>query len=173
MTPQTNQGGDTRAAVPESSPDFGLKFDAGSAPGVRTETILFVEDEAFVRQVTAEVLRSAGYVVLTAKSTADALRQYDQHVASIGLLLTDVILPGENGRLLARQLSSRNMDLKVLLVTGYGDQMDSAETNCPTTKCLSKPFSAGTLLRAVREVLNSTNFDSCAVVPVTRAGDIG
>lgn len=81
------------------------------------ETILFVEDEAFVRDVTCKVLRSAGYRVLTAKNAAEAVRVYDARRGEVELLLTDVILPGETGRVLAGRLRRKDPELKVLLVT--------------------------------------------------------
>ena len=59
------------------------------------EIILFVEDEGFVREVTSQVLRSAGYRVLTATNAAEALHLYDQRSNEVGLLLTDVVLPGD------------------------------------------------------------------------------
>lgn len=61
------------------------------------ETILFVEDEAFVRGVTGEVLRSAGYRVLVAKDAATAARTYDAERGDVDLLLTDVVLPARAG----------------------------------------------------------------------------
>src|SRR5579863_6375946 len=72
------------------------------------ETILFVEDEAFVREVTCEVLRSAGYRVLTAKNAGEAQKIYDEEGAAIDLLLTDIVMPGETGRALAARLQARN-----------------------------------------------------------------
>jgi len=114
-------------------------------------TILLVEDEAFVRDVTCEVLRAAGYRVLAARNAVEALGQYDQWRSEVDLLLTDVILPGESGRLLARKLRRDNPELKVLLVTGYMEQMGSREAE--HEECLAKPFSSGVLLGRVRQTL--------------------
>jgi response regulator RpfG family c-di-GMP phosphodiesterase len=74
----------------EEASEWGRAADAETLAGA--ETILFVEDEAFVREVTCEVLRSAGYRVLTAKNAAEAVRVYDQSSGEVGLLLTDVVL---------------------------------------------------------------------------------
>jgi CheY-like chemotaxis protein len=115
------------------------------------ETILFVEDEAFVREVTSEVLQSAGYQVLTATDTAAAARMYDLRNGDVDLLLTDVVLPGESGRVFAGRLKRKNPSLKVLLITGYAEQMGLQEDE--TGACLPKPFSIGVLLRKVRQVL--------------------
>ena len=120
------------------------------------ETILFVEDEAFVRDVTCDVLRSAGYRVLTAKNAVEAVREYAQRRGEVDLLLTDVILPGESGCALAGKLRWGNPGLKVLLVTGYVEQMGVRETECE--ECLAKPFSSGVLLRKVRQVIDCAGF---------------
>lgn len=111
-------------------------------------TILLVEDEAFVREVAGEVLRSAGYRVLAAKDAAEAWHIFEEADPEVDLLLTDVILPGESGRRLAERLRGRNPLLPVLLATGYGEQM-GRETGEP---CLAKPFSSEDLLGRVREL---------------------
>ena len=116
------------------------------------EIILFVEDETFVRDVTSEVLRSAGYAVLIARNAAEALSLYKEHRGRVDLLLTDVILPGENGRTLAHKLRLQNPALNVLFVTGYAEQMQVHETE--SADYLAKPFSTGILLRKVRELLD-------------------
>ena len=117
-----------------------------------TETILFVEDEAFVREVTSQVLQSAGYRVLTATNAVEALHLYDQRSNEVGLLLTDVVLPGETGRVLAAKLMQRNPALNILLVTGYAEQMELQDGD--QEECLAKPFSSEVLLRRVRRQLD-------------------
>lgn len=121
-----------------------------------TETILLVEDEAFVREVACEVLRSAGYAVWTARNAAEAVRSYEQRCGGVDLLLTDVILPGESGRVLADRLRRENPRLKVLFVTGYAEQMGLREAL--RDECLAKPFSTGALLRKVRQQLDRGTF---------------
>jgi two-component system, cell cycle sensor histidine kinase and response regulator CckA len=123
------------------------------------QTILLVEDEAFVREVTCEVLRSAGYRVLTAKNAAEAVSLYDARYGEVELLLTDVVLPGETGRALAGRFRRENPELQVLLVTGYGEQMGLLEAKQETKweatpeECLAKPFSSEVLLRRVKQLL--------------------
>lgn len=116
------------------------------------ETILFVEDEAFVREVTSQVLRSAGYRVLTAKNAAEAIRIYDQRSSEVELLLTDVVLLGETGRVLAAKLRQANPALNILLVTGYAEQMGLQDGD--PEECLAKPFSSEVLLWRVRRQLD-------------------
>ena len=131
------------------------------------ETILFVEDEAFVRDVTCEVLRSAGYRVLSAKNATEAIRSYDARRGEVELLLTDVVLPGETGLALAGRLRSEAPDLKVLLVTGYAEQMGRREGK--HEECLAKPFSTEVLLRSVRRLLDDGGIRVAAVDLVTQA----
>jgi two-component system, cell cycle sensor histidine kinase and response regulator CckA len=119
-----------------------------------TETILLVEDEVFVREVTSEVLRSAGYRVLTAKTADEAAQTDDQQLSQVDLLLTDVILPGKSGRTLANDLKQRYPWIAVLLVSGYMQQWTESEAGGWTEECLPKPFSATVLLLRVREALN-------------------
>jgi two-component system, cell cycle sensor histidine kinase and response regulator CckA len=143
---------------------------------LRAETILFVEDEAFVRGVISEVLRSAGYRVLTAQNALEAAVAFERRAGAIDLLLTDVILPGENGRTLARSLAKKNPRLKILFVTGYGEQMNllAAEngnhenSDYESLHCLPKPFSAGILLHRIRQLLDGRE-PSAAPLPVRRA----
>jgi two-component system, cell cycle sensor histidine kinase and response regulator CckA len=116
------------------------------------QTILFVEDEAFVRDVTCEVLRSAGYRVLTAKNAAEAMRLYEARGSEVELLLSDVVLPGESGRAFAGRLRQQHPRLKVLLVTGYAEQMGLRDGL--QEECLAKPFSTEVLLGRVRQLLD-------------------
>jgi DNA-binding response OmpR family regulator len=117
-----------------------------------SEMILLVEDEAFVREVTGKVLCAAGYRVLTAKDAAAATRTYELHCGAVDLLLADVVLPGESGRALAGRLKRSSPGLKVLLISGYAEQMGLQEAE--TGACLAKPFSVGVLLRKVRQALD-------------------
>jgi len=131
-----------------------LTTDEGALTG--NETILYVEDEAFVREVTCEVLRSAGYRVVTARNAAEGAQAYDLERGAVDLLLTDVILPGENGRALAGRLKRGNPALKVLFVTGYAEQMGLRMGE--HEECLAKPFSSGTLLQTLRRLIDCGGF---------------
>lgn len=123
-----------------------------------SRTILLVEDETFVREVASEVLRAAGYRVLTAKNAVEAMQIYGSGF-EIDLLLTDVVLPGETGPALAERLRRANPRLPVLLATGYGEQM-ARETS---EECLAKPFSSEELLGRVRQLLEK---GACGVGPL-------
>jgi two-component system cell cycle sensor histidine kinase/response regulator CckA len=118
------------------------------------ETIMLVEDEAFVRGVTRDVLESAGYSVVAVRDAAEAQQMYEKHSGLMDLLLTDIVLPGEDGRRLAKRLSGINSRLQVLLVTGYMEEMEASEEGEDQGSILQKPFAASTLLHKVRQLLD-------------------
>ena len=117
----------------------------------RAKTILLVEDEDFVRNVTREILRAAGYRVLAAGDSATAVRRYKEFGTAIDLLLTDMILRGENGAELAARMRQQNPGLKVLFVTGYADQI--AILKSAGEAHLLKPFCTEALLKKVGELI--------------------
>jgi CheY-like chemotaxis protein len=123
------------------------------------ETILLVEDEGFVRKVTAEVLASAGYRVVIADSSADALVAYRRLSVPVDLLLADIVMPGMSGRDLAAEFESLCPRARVLLMSGYAGQLASCLLSPCGKTYLAKPFSARTLLIKVREVLDTNPFD--------------
>ena len=82
-------------------------------------TILLVEDESFLREVTCEILESAGYRVLKARTAAEAISAFDEYKTIVRLLLTDVVLPGQNGRDLATDLRNVSPKLKIIFTSGY------------------------------------------------------
>jgi two-component system, cell cycle sensor histidine kinase and response regulator CckA len=118
------------------------------------KTILLVEDEAFVRSVTAEVLQSAGYSTVIAASATEALDTCRECGGQIDLLLTDVVMPGMSGRELATHFEKYCPNAQVLLMSGYAEQLPWWELSTSQRKCLAKPFSAGILLQRVRETLD-------------------
>jgi two-component system cell cycle sensor histidine kinase/response regulator CckA len=126
-------------------------WQPGAVEDGAADTILLVEDEGFVREVTSEVLRSAGYHVLPARNAIEAERAYVQCCGEVDLLLTDVILPGESGSSFAGRLRLANSRLKILLVTGYPEQMGLLEMG--REECLAKPFSTRELLERVKQMI--------------------
>jgi PAS domain S-box-containing protein len=123
-----------------------------------TETILVVEDEAMVRDLTLEVLKESGYTVICAERPDDALRICAQNQDPIDLLLTDVVMPGMSGLELAERLKPERPKMKVLYVSGYtADAVARRGMSDPKTAFLQKPFAPGALVRKVREVLEVVN----------------
>lgn len=116
---------------------------------LQRKTILLVEDEGFVRAAAAAVLRAAGYEVLVAKDTHEAAQMHGERASAFDLLVADIVLPGENGRTFAWRLSRNDPNLRVLLISGYPEQMRSESE----WQCLAKPFSTRTLLAEVEQAL--------------------
>jgi len=127
-------------------------FCGANPQQVAAATILLVEDEDFVREVTCEILRASGYKVLATQNAVEAMKQHEQSNGQIDLLLTDIVLPGESGRVLAERLRKSNPELRVLFVTGYAEQLGlRIRHDCD---CLSKPFSSAVLLRRIADLLD-------------------
>jgi signal transduction histidine kinase len=140
-------GQDCEIADPHSLP---------RAPGAGTETILLVEDEESVRKLLRHLLDASGYRVIEAVDGRDALRLFAQHSASIDLLLTDVIMPGLNGRELAEQALVSKPGLKVIYMSGYTDDvLSSTGALGPGMSFLEKPLKLDLLSAHVREVLDA------------------
>jgi len=121
-----------------------------------TETIVVVEDEEALRKVAQRALEAAGYRVLTAANGEEAILTCRQYEDGIHLLLTDVVMPGMSGRVLAQQLSKTRPTIQVLYMSGYTDNAIVHHGDLyPGTHFLGKPFTGDGLTRKVREVLDS------------------
>jgi len=127
-----------------------------TAPAAGSETILLVEDEHLVRLLARKVLERAGYRVLVAAGGAEALELAERYAGPIHLLLTDVVMPGMNGRALMRRLAPLRPDLRVLYMSGYADEAVAQHGVLdPGTAFLQKPFTPGGLADKVRGVLDT------------------
>jgi CheY-like chemotaxis protein len=123
------------------------------------ETILLVEDEVFVRKVAAEVLESAGYRLLIAGNSAEALEACRQFAGTVDLLLADVVMPGMSGHELAAKFQRLYLRPRVLLMSGYAERLVRRGPSLTGNEYLAKPFSTQTLLKKVREMLDANQFD--------------
>jgi signal transduction histidine kinase/ActR/RegA family two-component response regulator len=135
-----------------------LEFLA-SKPEVRaaggSETILLVEDQSDLRELAQIMLEKNGYAVLPAESPAKALEIARSASGPIHLLVTDVILPGMNGRALAEHLATVRPEVKVLFVSGYTEDVIARHGELGAgTNFLEKPYTHETLCGKVREVLD-------------------
>jgi len=127
-------------------------------PARGSETLLVVEDQEEVRKLTKRVLEAQGYTVLAAGNGFEALEIVDRHPTQIHLMITDVVMPGMNGRELAQRASARRSDLKVLYVSGYtGEAVLQHRLLEPGVAFLQKPFTPDVLARKTREVLDNSN----------------
>jgi PAS domain S-box-containing protein len=122
-----------------------------------TETILLVEDEANLRYLARQYLEKQGYKVIEAADGAVAVQIAVAHDAIIHLLLTDVIMPGMNGRELAQRISEIRPNVKVLYMSGYTENVIGHNGMLDTgVRLLQKPFNLRDLKAKVREVLDAT-----------------
>jgi CheY-like chemotaxis protein len=123
--------------------------------GEQRETILVVEDEPAVRELSVEVLSELGYRVLEAEGAAAALRLIDAHT-DIALLFTDIVMPETNGRKLAEEAGRRRPGLKVLFTTGYTrNAVVHNGVLDPGVALIGKPFTIEELAAKVRAVLDA------------------
>jgi PAS domain S-box-containing protein len=119
------------------------------------ETILLAEDEESVRRLTASLLERSGYRVIEAADGTAALDAATAHDGPIDLLLTDVIMPGLNGRQLADRFATIHPRARVLFMSGYAGEALSAQGVLDSSVAfLAKPFVPAELARKVREVLD-------------------
>ena len=137
----------TAADAPSAQPPA---QNAAAAPAARTH-VLLVEDEEPVRMLTKRILERAGYDVVAAADGEEALQIFGSAPHPIGLVLTDVVMPGMSGpELLARILRAR--EVPALLMSGYPDQGEVFATSSPF-RMIAKPFTAEVLTGAVRDTL--------------------
>ena len=126
-----------------------------------TETILLVEDEANLRYLARQFLEKQGYRVIEAADGAVAMQIAVAHEGMIHLLLTDVIMPGMNGRELAQRVSEIRPNTKVLYMSGYTENVIGHNGTLDAgVRLLQKPFTLRELKSKVREVLDSTPIGS-------------
>ena len=126
-----------------------------NATCVGTETILVVEDEDIVRRVATKALRKCGYKILSAKNGKEAINLVKTTADPIHLLLTDVIMPGMDGRELAEKLRLLKPDMAILYMSGYTREVIVRRGFLEKgISFIEKSFSAATLVKKVREVLN-------------------
>ena len=154
------QGTTMTVFLPEVVPPLTALPPVQSEPAhtTGTEIILLVEDEPAVRLLTQHILRTHGYTVHEAEDGFQALDLIRRNALHIDLLLTDLVMPGMNGKELAMRLRSHFAELKVLYMSGYSDNPpvtgDEAQGH---TTFLQKPFSPEDLIRMVREILHSVS----------------
>ena len=135
--------------LPAAPPHFESRNQGG------TETILLVEDEPALRSLTRRILSSVGYTVLEAEGGNDALAKLAAHEGPVHLMLTDVVMPGMNGRDLATRVVALRPGIRVLFASGYTDDaifrhgvLDEG------SRFISKPYAPSELRRKIREALS-------------------
>ena len=127
----------------------------------RTATVLVVDDNAAIRNVAHRVLASAGYRVLTAADGQEALGFLGDPERPVGLILTDIVMPGMTGEAFAAQAHALRPGLPVLFMSGYERHGDAEGWPGPETQVIAKPFTRAALLARVTQALaDSTGEDS-------------
>ena len=119
-----------------------------------TETILVAEDSDLVRQLTREILEVRGYHVIEASDGVEALHVCKTFAGTIHMTLSDVVMPRMNGRALVEEAVRLRPDMKVLLMSGYADQISKSGFLQPGLHFIEKPFTSNALALKIREVLD-------------------
>jgi two-component system cell cycle sensor histidine kinase/response regulator CckA len=140
----------------EQGPDIAPAPAAPASVSLRqTGMLLLVEDEAPLRALAAKVLRGVGYEVLVAGGAIEALELAAAHAGVIDLLVTDIVMPGQNGRLLADALGGARPGLKVLFMSGHTDDVILRHgIEHEKVAFLQKPFTPERLLAHVQAALS-------------------
>src|SRR5271166_1968437 len=157
---QPHRGTSFRAYFPrvDGREDVAAAQDSLALPRAEhgQETILLVEDETNLRHLARQYLEIQGYKILEAEDSAAALQIVDGYQGTIDLLLTDVIMPGMNGRELAAQVTNLLPDVRVLYMSGYTENAIGHDGTLDAgINLLQKPFSLPALKDRVRELRDS------------------
>ena len=145
--------------LPLHATEAGRTTNMGAAQSAASghETILLVEDEPMILDITTKILERRGYTVMAAPTSGEAIRLAREHAGEIHLLMTDVVMPEMNGRDLAKNLLSLYPKLKRLFMSGYtADVIAHHGVLDEGVQFIQKPFSVQTLAARVREVLDET-----------------
>jgi len=144
--PRVNEPVDESAAPPPAAPE---RADRGS------EKVVVVEDNEMVRKLVYRMLKEYGYDLVCAENAEECLRLLKEHRGAVDLLLTDVVMPGMNGRELYEQLKSFMPDLKVIYMSGYSNEVIAPDGVLDEgVDFIQKPVTVRTLTTKVREVLD-------------------
>jgi CheY-like chemotaxis protein len=136
----------------ETSVQPGIVPSAGEAK----QTVLLVEDEEMIRGLLTEVLKRVGYDVLACACPEEAIAVCQQHPGRIDLLLTDVVMPGMNGRQMANRILEILPELRVVFMSGYTEQILRRERQMDAPfEYLQKPFTLLALTQKLAKVTGS------------------
>ncbi len=142
--------------VSPETPAAASQWEGAEPETTGSGTILLVEDEPGVRELTRRLLAGFGYQVLVARDGSEAIDMISEAAGTVRLLISDVVMPGLSGPQLARQLLQSHPDLRVLFISGYA-RGQSPQLPVPPghVSFLAKPFGIPALARAVRELMEA------------------
>jgi DNA-binding NtrC family response regulator len=126
-------------------------------PEGKGETILIAEDEPQVRGSMRLILQEHGYKIIEAENGEDAVRKFEDNRGRVSLVLLDVIMPVRNGREAYEEINGIEPGIKTIFMSGYTDDIISRNGILDEAfDFISKPIDPGTLMRKIRDVLEST-----------------
>ena len=142
-------------ATAPASPREAIANAPGADPIGGDETLLLAEDDDLVRELASRILSDAGYTIIAARDGVEALRLFGERGGDFGLALIDVVMPGVNGRAVAKEIRRAKPDMPILFSSGYDFQiLDNALEQGDATGILLKPYHASELLLRVREAID-------------------
>lgn len=131
-----------------------IPFTVDAAKFRAMPVILLVEDDALVREVAADILEFEGFRVLKARNAQEAKMAFHRYTEIVRLLITDVVLPGQNGRDLADELRTACPTLRIVFVSGFPENAVTRQGLIDGEMLyLPKPFSAESLVKTVKQAL--------------------
>jgi two-component system cell cycle sensor histidine kinase/response regulator CckA len=140
--------------ITSASTPLPVPLSVNAAKSRALPVILLVEDEEFVREVVADILEFEGYRVFRTRNAQEAKAAFHRYGEIVQLLITDVVLPGQNGLDLARELRSDDPSLRILFVSGFPENAWTRQEHLEGENLyLPKPFSAESLMQAVRRAM--------------------
>ena len=156
--------GDGEAKTADKVPEIALRGEQ--------ERILFAEDNRALREATEEVLQKLGYKVLVVKDGLEAVHLFEQNLASVDLLLLDVVMPGLNGPEAFTQMSRLRPEIPVIFTTGYATEINLIGTPSQVQPAiLQKPYGTSVLAQKLRGILDKTKTQPFRVEDGSKQGD--
>ncbi len=152
---EENRGTTFKIYLPAATGTVEVDGAPDPAAELGSETVMLVEDDESVRNLVRTMLETKGYEVLAAAGADEAERLCEARTGGVDLLLTDVVMPEVNGRVLAERLAALSPSMRILFMSGYSDEAVYRHGEIsPNASFIEKPFTDRTLARKVREVLD-------------------
>jgi CheY-like chemotaxis protein len=140
----------------------------------KSAAVLLVEDEDSLRALMRDFLETLGYTVLEARNGTEAIARAEKHRERLSLLLTDVVMPGMSGRVLAERMQALQQTIKVLYISGYTDDAIAHHGVLePGRMFLQKPFTLDALAEKLSSVLGSDESQRNEAAPSPKRGPGG